>query len=83
MMDKEDLKELSEELRSALLPVAESITAIAAPGTDAAGGTVTSLTEATMGITAGLCNIASAIEAVADAISEHAEAVKEAAESDG
>lgn len=37
---------------------------------DASGGYVTSLTEAVMGVTAGLCNIAEAIE-------QHTAAVKE------
>jgi hypothetical protein len=36
------------------------------PGTDAAGGTITSLTEAVMGVTAGLMAIASAVEHLAE-----------------
>ena len=36
------------------------------PGTDSAGGTITSLTEAVMGVTAGLFEIASAIEHLAE-----------------
>lgn len=42
----------------------------AAPGHDAAGGTVGSLTEAVMGVTAGLCRIADALGDVAEAIRE-------------
>lgn len=37
-------------------------------GTDAAGGHVRSLTEAVMGMTAGLCRIAEAIESLASAV---------------
>lgn len=45
--------------------IARSITANAAEGTDATGGKVLSLTEAVMGVTAGLCRIADAIESLA------------------
>ncbi len=40
------------------------------PGHDAAGGTVASLTEAIMGMTAGLVQIATAIHDLADAVRE-------------
>ena len=40
-------------------------------GTDAAGGTVGSLTEAVMGVTAGLVAIATAIHDLADAVREN------------
>lgn len=40
------------------------------PGTDAAGGTVTSLTEAVMGMTAGLHRIAESISDLAEAVRE-------------
>jgi len=40
----------------------------AAPGHDAQGGTVSSLTEAAMGLTAAMSSVASAIREVADAI---------------
>lgn len=49
-------------LRNAITPAA------AAPGHDAAGGTVDSLTEAVMGMTAGLVQIAEAISSLADAV---------------
>jgi hypothetical protein len=39
-------------------------------GTDAAGGYVGSLTEAVMGVTKGLCEIAAAIESLAAAVQE-------------
>lgn len=48
--------------------IAEAITPQAAPGHDAAGGTVASLTEAVMGVTGGLCRIAGAIESLAEAV---------------
>jgi tetrahydromethanopterin S-methyltransferase subunit B len=59
-------------------PIADAITALAGqitswgtfPGTDETGGSVHSLTEAVMGVTAGLCRIADALESVATAIRE-------------
>lgn len=54
--------------------IAHAITADAIQGTDALGGGVTSLTEAVMGITAGLGEIAGAIHALAGAISDHTHA---------
>jgi len=44
---------------------------LAAPGRDATGGAVGSLTEALMGMTAGLCRIAEAIGDLAEAVREH------------
>lgn len=38
---------------------------------DATGGHVESLTEAVIGMTAGLCRIADAIESLAEAVREH------------
>jgi hypothetical protein len=43
----------------------------AAGSTDASGGHVESLTEAVMGMTAGLGHIAEAIESLADAVRNH------------
>ena len=60
-MDDEQLQELTDSIRS----VGRSITPCAVGGTDATGGHVESLTEAAMGITAGLCRIADAIEGLA------------------
>lgn len=48
--------------------VYEAITVTAVAGTDAAGGHVSCLTEAVMGVTAGLFQIAAALESVADAL---------------
>lgn len=48
--------------------VARAITADASPGNDAAGGSISSLTEAVMGMTAGLYRIAEAIETLAEAV---------------
>jgi hypothetical protein len=52
----------------ALWGVTHSITAQGAPGRDAIGGSVTSLTESVMGVTAGLVSIAASLDAVAEAI---------------
>ena len=58
--------------------IAKSITPLGdAAGRDATGGTVGSLTEAVMGITAGLVQVASAIESLADAVSSRAERIGE------
>jgi hypothetical protein len=51
--------------------VALAITPEAAPGHDESGGTVLSLTEAVMGITAGLHRIAESIGDLAEAVREH------------
>ena len=55
---------------NALKTVAAAVTPPGAPGRDAADGHVGSLTEAVMGVTAGLCRIADALESVAEAIRE-------------
>ncbi|TXH51882.1 MAG: hypothetical protein E6Q97_17540 [Desulfurellales bacterium] len=55
-----------EILGPQLSRIAQAISADAAPGTDETGGHVNSLTEAVMGVTAGLCKIAEAIEYLAD-----------------
>lgn len=49
--------------------IAKAITADAAPAQDATGGTVASLTEAVMGMTASLLRIAEAIDGVAEKLS--------------
>jgi hypothetical protein len=64
---KAEIQDIVHAVRS----VANAITTPAAlPGKDAAEGSVTSLTEATMGITAGLFAIARAIEGMTEAITE-------------
>ena len=51
-----------------LLALVQAITPLGVgPGKDAAGGTVTSLTEAMMGVTAGLIKLAEAVNRLADA----------------
>ena len=51
-----------------LARVGEAITSQGDVGHDETGGTVTCLTEAVMGVTAGLCKIAEAIDGLADAV---------------
>jgi hypothetical protein len=63
-----DLVDIAEQLVFAVRGVRDAVTPVAAPGQDAAGGTVASLTEAVMGVTAGLCQIAEAIHALAGAV---------------
>lgn len=58
----------NDEQVEAIHHVANSITAPGAPGKDAAGGTVCSLTESVMGITAALVQIAEALYEVAAAL---------------
>jgi hypothetical protein len=54
---------------NAVRSVANAITPMdAMPGHDANGGTVASLTEAVMGLTASMSRIADAIESVAEAM---------------
>jgi hypothetical protein len=59
---------MAGELASSLQRIARAVTDEAMPGHDATGGTVISLTESVMGITAGLCRVAEAIGRVADAL---------------
>ncbi len=63
-----NLTDVIGELARNVKGVYEAITVTAAAGTDAAGGHVSCLTEAVMGITAGLFSIAAALESVADAL---------------
>ena len=56
-------------MEESLIRLAQAITPIdTLAGTDAAGGEVGSLTEAVMGVTAGLVMIAHAIDALAEAV---------------
>ena len=55
-----------ENVASGLYCVGHAISSDAAPGTDAAGGHIACLTEAVMGITAGLYRVAEAIEGLKD-----------------
>lgn len=61
----------SRELRETLKLIANAITPTdAMAGRDASGGRIESLTEAVMGITAGLFRVAEAIEYHADLVGE-------------
>jgi hypothetical protein len=62
-----------DELFHSVRRVAEAITPTATAGKDAVGGTVISLTEAVMGITAALVQIAEATYDLADAVRSHGE----------
>ena len=53
--------------------IARAILASASPGKDETGGHVECLTEAVMGITAGLCRVAEAIADLAAAVRERGE----------
>lgn len=74
---------LIEEVRSVAsgaYSIASAITANAAASHDAAGGTVSSLTEAIMGVTAGLVQVAETLdhlESVACALNNIARAIRE------
>jgi hypothetical protein len=64
----QSLIEVIDNLADSTNRIAKAITADAAPGRDVTGGTVASLTEAVMGITSGLVQIAEAIKSLADAV---------------
>lgn len=67
-----DADELAEAIRKSGHTVARAITPVdAVGGQDAAGGHVTSLTEAVMGNTAALMAIATALESIAAEIRLH------------
>ena len=65
MVDPEN-EDLEEIVGYAAARIARSITADAAPNADATGGCVASLTEAVMGMTAALVQIADAISEIAE-----------------
>ena len=72
-MTKKDIEKLldtTDTIGDALYSVSKAITACSAPGQDETGGYVASLTESVMGVTAGLCKIAEAMEHVASAIED-------------
>ena len=69
-MSKE-LCDIIEGLSDSARKIADAITpSDAAHGHDATGGTISSLTEAVMGVTAAMVRIADAIESVASAIGQ-------------
>ena len=63
-MEEEDVDLIGRAITS----VGHAISADAAPGHDETGGTVNSLTEAVMGVTAGLVMIAEAINGLAASV---------------
>ena len=68
-LHNENIVDVVSDLASKAAKIAQAITPRdAVAGQDAAGGHVSSLTEAVMGVTAGLCQIAGAIERLADAV---------------
>ena len=62
----EDIRDILREVRQ----ISRAITDDAMPGEDATGGQVACLTEAIMGMTSGLVQIASAIHDLAEAVRE-------------
>jgi len=70
-MDEEQFEDFVKLVTDSINNLAHAITPCAAPNSDATGGVVSSLTEAAMGITAGLVQIANALENVAAAIENH------------
>ena len=75
-----DLSDHTRLVANAIAPVS-SMSEIVMPGNDATGGTVLSLTEAVMGVTAGLMAIAEAINAHDSGMSDVVEAIRELAAS--
>lgn len=70
-LEPANIVDVVNRLSRMTLHVADAITArAAANGSDAMGGTVGSLTEAVMGITAGLAKVAEAIHDLAEAVRE-------------
>jgi hypothetical protein len=67
-MNEEQLEAMRKTMDAAMSRIAYSITESAVPGRDAAGVSVGSLTEAVMGMTAALMQIAYAINAHAEAV---------------
>ena len=65
-MNDDDFKPLTKAIRS----VSDAITAPVCGGPDETGGHVASLTEAVMGMTAGLIRIAEAIDGLASAVGD-------------
>jgi hypothetical protein len=71
MRPREGAIDAVDELVHAGRQIARAITSDASGGRDASGGHVECLTEAVMGITAGLHAIAAALEDLASAVREH------------
>lgn len=72
-MEAANLVDVIDKATYRLAAIAQAITAPVTPGHDATGGNVGCLTEAIMGVTAGLCRIADAITELANAVSSSKE----------
>jgi len=69
-MSQEELEKL-DDVTGAIRAIAAAVYPPGAlPGHDATGGTIASLTEAVMGINAGLIQVANSLESIATAIRE-------------
>ena len=82
-MDKATQQTVVDVMESVARASWEVVYGIRGPGgtaTDAAGGTVGSVTEALMGCTSGLVSISGSIDALANAMERIADAFKEIAE---
>lgn len=70
-MDENETNEALFDIADSLKSVRKAITPCVAGNHDATGAYVESLTEAVMGMTAGLIKIAEAISELAEAVREH------------
>jgi hypothetical protein len=70
-LEAANVVDVIDNLAHSVRRVANAITPLGASGTDASGGNVSTLTEAVMGVTAGLHAIAEAIGGLASAVREH------------
>lgn len=72
MQDMETPEALAAAIERGLTRIAAAVTPVGAvPSHDAASVSVGSLTEAVMGVTAGLVRVAEAISELADAVRDH------------
>lgn len=68
-MDEAEIEEAVQFIGDRIMALAKAVYPIGAiPATDGSGGVVHSLTEAVMGVTAGLFAIASAIDGLSDSV---------------
>lgn len=71
MCEEATIRSAAKKIADSIESLASAVTVKAAPGTDATGGRVESLTEAVMGITNGLLEISHSIKELADAVRSH------------
>lgn len=69
-LEPANVVDVLQRVSGSIRRVSSAICADDSPGQDETDGTVSCLTEAVMGVTAGLCRIASAIQDLADAVRE-------------